>query len=144
MGSTRRAFTDEYKAHAVELVVNDGRTIVDVARGIEVHAMALGKWVKKAKDNGPRDRRVRGHRSIEARLGAQHRQVCQAVTAQREHHRQVGDHLGRVMDRRQLAPPRQRDRQLAPQTRRGDRLGQQHPTGLPDRSRRTHVDLDAG
>ena len=52
MGSTRRAFTDEYKAHAVELVINDRRTIVDVARGIEVHAMTLGKWVKKAKDEG--------------------------------------------------------------------------------------------
>ncbi|HYO86591.1 MAG TPA: hypothetical protein VES01_09080 [Dermatophilaceae bacterium] len=32
MGSTRRAFTDEYKAHAVELVINDGRTIADAAR----------------------------------------------------------------------------------------------------------------
>jgi transposase len=52
MGSTRRAFTDEYKAHAVELVINDGRSIVDVARGIEVHAMTLGKWVKKAKEEG--------------------------------------------------------------------------------------------
>lgn len=52
MGSTRRAFTDEYKAHAVELVINDGRSIVDVARGIDVHAMTLGKWVKKAKDEG--------------------------------------------------------------------------------------------
>jgi transposase len=52
MGSTRRAFTDEYKAHAVELVVNDGRTIADVARGIEVHEMTLRKWVKKSKDAG--------------------------------------------------------------------------------------------
>lgn len=52
MGSTRRAFTDEYKAHAVELVINDGRTIADTARGIEVHEMTLRKWVKKAKDAG--------------------------------------------------------------------------------------------
>ena len=52
MGSTRRAFTDEYKAHAVELVVNDGRMIADVARGIEVHEMTLRKWVKKSKDAG--------------------------------------------------------------------------------------------
>ena len=52
MGSTRRAFTDEYKAHAVELVVNDGRTIADVAQGIEVHEMTLRKWVKKSKDAG--------------------------------------------------------------------------------------------
>jgi transposase len=52
MGSTRRAFTDEYKAHAVELVVNDGRTIADVAQGIEVHETTLRKWVKKSKDAG--------------------------------------------------------------------------------------------
>ena len=52
MGSTRRAFTDEYKASAVELVINDGRTIAQAARGIGVHEMTLGKWVKKAKDAG--------------------------------------------------------------------------------------------
>lgn len=52
MGSTRRAFTDEYKARAVEFVLNDGRTTADVARGIGVHEMTLGRWVKKAKDAG--------------------------------------------------------------------------------------------
>jgi transposase len=52
MGSTRRAFTDEYKAHAVELVINDGRTVVDVARGIEVHEMTLRRWVKNARNAG--------------------------------------------------------------------------------------------
>ena len=52
MGSTRRAFTDEYKASAVELVINDGRTIAQAARGIGVHEMTLGKWVKKARDAG--------------------------------------------------------------------------------------------
>lgn len=50
MGSTRRSFTDEYKANAVELVVNDNRTIAEVARSIGVHEMTLGKWVKKARD----------------------------------------------------------------------------------------------
>ena len=50
MGSTRRSFTDEYKASAVEFVLNDGRTIADVARHIGVHEMTLGKWVKKARD----------------------------------------------------------------------------------------------
>ena len=50
MGSTRRSFTDEYKAHAVELVLGDGRTIVEVARSIGVHEMTLGKWVKRARN----------------------------------------------------------------------------------------------
>jgi len=52
VGSTRRAFTDEYKASAVELVINDGRTIVDAARGIGVHEMTLSRWVRKAKAAG--------------------------------------------------------------------------------------------
>ena len=50
MGSTRRSFTPEYKAAAVEFVLNDGRTIADVARSIGVHEMTLGKWVKKERD----------------------------------------------------------------------------------------------
>ena len=50
MGSTRRSFTAEYKASAVEFVLNDGRSIAEVARNIGVHEMTLGKWVKKARD----------------------------------------------------------------------------------------------
>ena len=50
MGSTRRSFTDEYKANAVELVLGSDRTIAEVARSIGVHEMTLGKWVKKARD----------------------------------------------------------------------------------------------
>ena len=53
MGSTRRSFTDEYKTNAVALVIDDGRTIADVARSIGVHEMTLGKWVKKARSEGP-------------------------------------------------------------------------------------------
>lgn len=52
MGSTRRRFTDEYKAAAVELVLADSRSIADVARSIDVHEMTLGRWVKKVKDAG--------------------------------------------------------------------------------------------
>ena len=52
MGSTRRSFTPEYKAAAVDLVIDGGRTIADVARSIGVHEMTLGKWVKKIRDDG--------------------------------------------------------------------------------------------
>jgi transposase len=52
MGSTRRRFTDEYKARAVDLVINDNRAIAEAARSIGVHEMTLGKWVKKARDEG--------------------------------------------------------------------------------------------
>jgi transposase len=50
MGSTRRSFTDEYKASAVAFVLDEGRSIAEVARNIDVHEMTLGKWVKKERD----------------------------------------------------------------------------------------------
>ena len=48
MGSTRRRFTDEYKQHAVRLVLDSGDPVAEIARSIGVHEMTLGKWVKKA------------------------------------------------------------------------------------------------
>lgn len=53
MGSTRRRFTDEYKADAVALVLRDGRTIAEVARNISVSETSIGKWVKKAREENP-------------------------------------------------------------------------------------------
>ena len=51
MGSTRRRFTEEYKAQAVAFVIDDRRPVAEVARNIGVHEMTLGRWVKKAKDS---------------------------------------------------------------------------------------------
>ena len=45
--------TEEYRANAVSLVLEDGRTIADVARGIGLSPQTLGNWVKKAKDANP-------------------------------------------------------------------------------------------
>ena len=50
MGSTRRSFTDEYKASAVAFVLDEHRTVAEVARNIDVHEMTLGKWVKKERE----------------------------------------------------------------------------------------------
>jgi transposase len=50
VGSTRRSFTDEYKAEAVAFVIEGGRPVAEVARNIGVHEMTLGKWVKKERD----------------------------------------------------------------------------------------------
>ena len=52
MGSTRRRFTDEYKQHAVRLVLDSGDPVAEIARSIGVHEMTLGKWVKKAREDG--------------------------------------------------------------------------------------------
>lgn len=50
--ATRRQFTQEYKDNAVSLVLDSGRSIAEVARTIDVHEMTLGKWVKRARDDG--------------------------------------------------------------------------------------------
>jgi transposase len=49
MGSTRRSFTQEYKAQSVAFVIDGGRPVAEVARNIGVHEMTLGKWVKVAR-----------------------------------------------------------------------------------------------
>jgi transposase len=50
MGSTRRAFTPEYKEQSVAFVIDGGRPVAEVARNIGVHEMTLGKWVKVARE----------------------------------------------------------------------------------------------
>jgi transposase len=53
MGSTRKSFTEEYKRNAVSLVLEEHRTVADVARGIGVCAQTLGRWVQNAKQEQP-------------------------------------------------------------------------------------------
>ena len=45
----RRSFTDEFKAGAVRLVLDEGRTIAQVARDLDVTASAIGNWVERAR-----------------------------------------------------------------------------------------------
>jgi len=45
MGSTRRSFTEEYKAAAVAFVLDDGRSIAEVSRNVGCHEVTLGGWV---------------------------------------------------------------------------------------------------
>ena len=52
MGSTRRKFTAEYKAEAVELAINSGRPIAEIARDLGINEGTLGNWVKMAKKRG--------------------------------------------------------------------------------------------
>jgi transposase len=79
MGSTRRSFTEEYRASAVSFVLDDGRTIKDVATGIGVHEMTLGKWVKKARDERGGDEKDRplstSEREELERLRAENREL---------------------------------------------------------------------
>ena len=47
----RRSFTDEFKAGAVHLVLDEGKTVGQVARDLDLTATALGAWVKQARAN---------------------------------------------------------------------------------------------
>jgi transposase len=45
----RRNFTEEFKAGAVRLVLDEGKTIAQVARDLDLTASALGGWVERAR-----------------------------------------------------------------------------------------------
>jgi transposase len=45
----RRSFTDEYKAGAVRLVLDEGKTVGQVARDLDLTTTALAEWVKRAR-----------------------------------------------------------------------------------------------
>src|SRR5215472_6417382 len=49
---TRRKFTDEFKAGAVRLVLDEGKTVAQVARDLDLTESALGKWVKHSERPG--------------------------------------------------------------------------------------------
>jgi transposase len=52
VGSARRKYTQEYKAEAVELVINSDRPIAEVARDLGINEGTLGNWVNVARKNG--------------------------------------------------------------------------------------------
>jgi transposase len=45
----RRQFTDEFKAGAVRLVLDEGKTVAQVARDLDLTPSALVGWVKQAR-----------------------------------------------------------------------------------------------
>ncbi len=52
---SRRSFTDEFKRDAVGFVIDEGRTVIDVARSLGIGEGTLGNWVRQARiDRGER------------------------------------------------------------------------------------------
>ena len=45
----RRRFTDEFKASAVRLVLDEGKSVGAAARELDLVASALGEWVERAR-----------------------------------------------------------------------------------------------
>lgn len=48
----RRTFTDDYKADAVALVQNSGKSVGQVATDLDLTETALREWVKQARTAG--------------------------------------------------------------------------------------------
>ena len=46
---TRRQFSEEFKAGAVRLVLDEGKTVSAVARELDLTASALSGWVRQAR-----------------------------------------------------------------------------------------------
>jgi len=53
----RRNFTDEFKAGAVALVIDEGKSITQVAKDLDLTQSSLGKWVEQARANAGKSKR---------------------------------------------------------------------------------------
>jgi len=52
----RRTFTDEFKAGAVRLVLDEGKTVGATARDLDLTETALRQWVQRAQANRTKGR----------------------------------------------------------------------------------------
>jgi transposase len=73
----RRQFTDEFKAGAVQLVLNEGKTVAQVARDLDLTASALRTWVERARAdaNGGATGLTTDERAELARLRKENREL---------------------------------------------------------------------
>lgn len=77
----RRKFTDEFKADAVALVLDEERSIADVARSLGIVEQTLGNWVRQARiDRGEKE----GLTSDERAELVQLRREVRKLTMERE------------------------------------------------------------
>jgi transposase len=73
----RRQFTDEFKAGAVRLVLDEGKTVAQVARDLDLTASALRTWVERARAdaNGGATGLTTDERAELARLRKENREL---------------------------------------------------------------------
>ena len=90
------------------------------------------------------DRRVGGDRPEHGRLGPQHRDVGEAVPAQRDRHRKIHEYLARVMDGPRLPPGSECCGYGLVEAGLADRFDQQDRTGLRDHGAAVIPDKDMG
>jgi len=52
MGKSRRKYTREFKIEALKMVLDDGRTVTDVAKSLGIDRSVLQRWKSEFKDDG--------------------------------------------------------------------------------------------
>ena len=58
----RRRFDDDFKSQAVRLVLDEGKSVVSVARDLDLTEAALRAWVKRARADRTRGKTGFDHR----------------------------------------------------------------------------------
>ena len=53
MARSRRKFSPQFKAEAVQFVIETGRPVAEVARELEINEGTLGNWVNQWKAENP-------------------------------------------------------------------------------------------
>ena len=53
MAQSRRKFSPQFKAEAVQFVIETGRPIAEMARELEINEGTLGNWVNEWKRSNP-------------------------------------------------------------------------------------------
>ena len=76
LNGRRRSFTEEFKAGAVRLVLQEGRTVAEMARDLDLWESVLHQWVKQAKvagGKGPLDALTSSEKDELAKLRRENR-----------------------------------------------------------------------
>ena len=53
MSGSRRKFSPQFKAEAVQLVLQSGESIAQVARDLQINEGTLGNWVNRWREENP-------------------------------------------------------------------------------------------
>lgn len=77
----RRSFTDEFKAEVVKVVLDEGKTVAEVSRDLDLTPSGVGEWVELWQPRQPPFHRLWQPRQPPFRLGPIDRDPSSRTTA---------------------------------------------------------------
>ena len=98
MGSTKRKFTKEFKQEACRLVVDQGQSVMQTAKNLDVHISVLARWIRDYRKSGavafpgsgqllPQEAEIRRLQRELARVTEEREILKKAITFFRSHER---------------------------------------------------------